>query len=137
MIIKWSSHDIHMLIKLTMPFMHAMPFMQYMQCQLCIQFHLCNTNNAHFACNAVCAIQTMPIVHVMPFMQNTQCPFCMQWHLCNPPMLFKKPMLFMQSLQCQLCIQCHLWNSHNANYAYNAVYESHIMPIVHTMPFVV
>ena len=50
-----------------MPFMHTMPFVQFTQCQLCIQCHLCNSHNANCAYNAVYATDTMLIVHTRPF----------------------------------------------------------------------
>merc|ERR1719458_1923952 len=122
--------------------MHAIPFMQSTQCQLCMQCRLCNTHNAIYTYNAICATHTMPIVHTMPFMQFIQCQLCTQCHLFCETMPNMRTMPFMQSIQCQMCKQCHFCNILNANYAYNAIcahnaiFTSYPIPNVHTMPLV-
>ena len=82
---------------------------QFIHCYyLCNPGHAIWIDNVIYGVTAIYAFNTMPIMQTMPLMQTMPC---------------------MPSVQCQLC------NSHNANCAYNAVYATDTMLIVHTRPF--
>ena len=112
--------------------MHAIPFMQSTQCQLCIQCHICNTHNANCAYNAIYAIHTMPIVHTMPLVlwDNTKYAYNAIYAIHTMPNVQTMP--FLQHTQCQLCIQCHLCTQchfylvSNAKCAHNATCAAYL-----------
>ena len=116
----------------TMPIVYTMPFMQYTQCHLYIQCHLCNSHNANCAYNAIYAIHTMPIVHTMPLVlwDNAKYAYNAIYAIHTMPNVQTMP--FLQHTQCQLCIQCHLCTQchfylvSNAKCAHNATCAAYL-----------